>query len=389
LNRTLTYTGLIGYLFIGTAAVLIPSVMPLMTDEFMATGLTLAAIGLIFPARAVGGILGNLAAGIGSDLAGSRRFVWLSAWGLAAALAFAALAMQWTTFLVGLLLVSAAQGSLSTGINAMIADANPTTRGRALNTLHGIYGAGAAVSPLIIGYFIDNGLAWRWALGATAIIWLVYGLVARQTVRIAAAASGPGRRPTLDFSMLRAGPFLALFVIAFVYNGVAVSLLGWIALFAQRAGDISTFLSVALISVFYLALTLGRFLCAAFAERLGYPLTLLLLAGGVALTYPLVVFGLDSSWAVAGVFLTGLSLSGLFPTALAHGARLYPDQSGTVTGTLNVAMTLGATLPPVWTGIVAEVWGFQAALGVNYFLIPALLLVTVYLSRRPTPQPRV
>ena len=53
--RRLTNLGLIGYLFIGTAAVLIPSVMPSITDEFMAAGLTLAAIGLIFPARAVGG----------------------------------------------------------------------------------------------------------------------------------------------------------------------------------------------------------------------------------------------------------------------------------------------------------------------------------------------
>ena len=49
-----TALGLTGYFFIGTAAVLVPSVMPFITSEYMATGLTLAAIGLIFPARAVG-----------------------------------------------------------------------------------------------------------------------------------------------------------------------------------------------------------------------------------------------------------------------------------------------------------------------------------------------
>ena len=46
-----TALGLTGYFFIGTAAVLVPSVMPFITSEYMATGLTLAAIGLIFPAR--------------------------------------------------------------------------------------------------------------------------------------------------------------------------------------------------------------------------------------------------------------------------------------------------------------------------------------------------
>ena len=45
-----TALGLTGYFFIGTAAVLVPSVMPFITSEYMATGLTLAAIGLIFPA---------------------------------------------------------------------------------------------------------------------------------------------------------------------------------------------------------------------------------------------------------------------------------------------------------------------------------------------------
>ena len=70
-----TALGLTGYFFIGTAAVLIPSVMPFITTEYMATGLTLAAIGLIFPARAVGGILGNLLAGVSAQI-GSATASW-------------------------------------------------------------------------------------------------------------------------------------------------------------------------------------------------------------------------------------------------------------------------------------------------------------------------
>ena len=47
-----------------------------------------------------------------------------------------------------------------------------------------------------------------------------------------------------------------------------------------------------------------------------------MLAGGITLTYPLVVLGIHNWTAVAGVFLTGLSLSGLFPTGLGYGSRL-------------------------------------------------------------------
>ena len=382
MNRRLTYLGLAGYALIGTAAVLIPSVMPSITNEFMTVGLTLAAIGLIFPARSAGSLLGGVLAGVGSDLLGRLRLVWLSALVLAAALLLAAGAKPWALFVTGFVLVSAAQGSLSIGINAMIADANRNARGRALNTLHAVYGAGAAVSPLIIGYLIDRGLAWRWALGGAGLVWLVYGGVALLFSGDKTATTPTDKAQKLDLSMLREGSFLALFAIAFIYNGVAYSLLGWIAVFMQQDAGFSTFLSVAMISGFYVALTIGRVLCAAFAERLGYAATLLVLAGGITLTYPLVVLGIHNWTAVAGVFLTGLSLSGLFPTGLAYGSRLYPDQTGTVTGTLNIAMTLGAMIPPLWTGVIAETWGLQVALGVNYLLVPPLILLALYLARR-------
>lgn len=379
-NRTQTVLGLVGYLFIGTAAVLVPSIMPSITDEFVSAGLTLAAIGLIFPARAVGGILGNLLSGVGSDVIGRQRLVWLAALLLALSLALAAVVQPWLLFLAGFVLISAAQGALSTGINAMIADANRGAQARALNTLHGVYGVGAAISPLIIGYLIDQGMGWRWALGGTGLIWLLYALVARGFSRRNGVHEGGGKAQRMDWLMLRDGPFLSLFLIAFIYNGVAVSLLGWIAIFMQQSAGFSALLSVSMVSVFYVALTAGRFLCAAGAERLGYARTLLVLAVGITVTYPLVLSG-NPWWVVAGVFLTGLSLSGLFPTSLAYGSRIYPEQTGTMTGTLNVSMTLGSMIPPLWTGVFAELWSFRVALGINYVMVLPLIFIALYLGR--------
>ena len=373
--------GFLGYLFIGTATVLVPTLMPFITHEFAATGLTLAAIGLIVPAGAAGGIVGTLLAGVGSDVFGRRRLVWLAALLLAAALALAAGATRWLLFVLGLVLVSMAQGALSTGINAMIADAKRTARARALNLLHGVYGLGAAVSPLIIGSLIDRGLLWRWVMAGTGLLWLTYSLVVHQFYR-AERLDAPGDKvPPPNVRMLRERPFLALFLIAFIYNGVAVSLLTWIAVFTQKSAGFSTFVSVSMISVFYVALTIGRFACAVVAERLGYAGTLLLLAFGITLTYPLVVLGSHPLVVGAGVFLTGLSLSGLFPTTLADGARRYPAQTGIVTGTLNAALMLGSLIPPLWTGFVAGMAGLQLALGVNYGLVLLLIVLARSLGR--------
>ena len=413
-NLPLTVLGLSGYFFVGTAGVLIPSIMPSISDEYQAVGLTLLTIGLIFPARAVGGILGNLLAGIGSDRLGYNRLVWMAALALAASLALASAARLWLLFLAGFVLISIAQASLTTGINAMVADANRAGRARALNVLHGVYAVGATISPLVFGYILQRGVPWRWTVAATGLIWLVYGggawllyrtLYPRLTpasehvttgesgaplgeskrqwglgwgiLRNLAQAAGAG----LDWGMLRNVGFLSLFLIAFIYNGVAFSLLGWVALFMQDVAGLSTFQSISTVSVFYVALTLGRFICAAYAERLGYAATLLVLTAILILTYPLVVFSTDPILLVIGIFLNGLSLSGLFPTALAYGSRLYPQHSGAVTGLLNVAMTAGAMLPPLWTGIFADIWNFQTALGINYSMAWILLAVCIYLAR--------
>lgn len=388
MNRYQTPLGLAGYLLIGMAAVLIPAVMNAITAEFTATGLTLAAIGLIFPARAVGGLLGNLLAGIGSDRFGRGRLVWLAALLLGCALVLAALTGQWLFFVAGLFVVSGAQSALSTGINALIADANPETRARALNTLHGVYGVGAAISPLLIGSLLTAGVPWRWALGGSGLLWLIYSVIVYFLYRAGSSAADRPQRQSLAWHMLREGPFLALFFIAFAYNGVAWSLLGWIAVFMEQSAGLSTFLSISMITLFYVALTVGRFLCAAYAERIGYAVTLLILAVGITLTYGLVVWGSPLVVAV-GVFLTGLSLSGLFPTTLAYGAQRYPAQTGAVSGILNVAMTLGSMVPPVWTGIIAERWSFQVALGVNYVMVLPLIFLALYLGRqtRTMPQP--
>ena len=239
---------------------------------------------------------------------------------------------------------------------------------------------------MVIGYFLEQGLPWRWALTGIATIWLLYGLVVWLSYRTAAPETASAQKRKLDLTMLRHGPFLALFLIAFAYNGVAWSLLGWVALFMQQSAGFSTLLSVSMISVFYVALTIGRFLCAAYAEKLGYATLFLLLAWGITLTYPLVVFGNPLVVAI-GVFLTGLSLSGLFPTALAYGSRLYPEQTGTVTGTLSIAMTLGSMAPPLWTGIIADRWTFQTALGVNYLMVLPLVFIALYLGRSEMRQP--
>lgn len=212
------------------------------------------------------------------------------------------------------------------------------------------------------------------------IIWLGYAVIAYQFDE-GQPSKQAKQGQTYAWAMLADRVFLSLFLIAFIYNAVAWSLLAWVAVFMQQTSNASSFIAVSAVSIFYVALTGGRFLCATFAEQIGYARMLLILGIGITLTYPVVIVGENPAIIVVGVFLSGLGFSGLFPTAVAYGTRRYPEQSGAVSGTLSVAMTIGSMIPPLWTGILADIWNFQVALAVNYVMVPPLVFLALYLKR--------
>jgi fucose permease len=102
---------------------------------------------------------------------------------------------------------------------------------------------------------------------------------------------------------------------------------------------------------------------------------------GTCVAYPLATFSSGPAAIAAGVLLTGLFQSGLYPTALAFATRRYPDIPGTVTGTMSIAMTAGAALPPWWTGVIGGATSLPFALRLNYLLQLPLVAIGAALVR--------
>ena len=103
---------------------------------------------------------------------------------------------------------------------------------------------------------------------------------------------------------------------------------------------------------------------------------------GEELIDPLVVSGGGLIWIAAGVALSGLFLSGLYPTGLAFATRRFPEIAGTVAGSMAAALTLGSMLPPWWTGVAAGARGLSFAIWLNYALVVPLIGIALYLQRR-------
>lgn len=367
-----------GYFLTGLVGTAFALAFPFLIDDF---SLSLSVAGLVFPVQSLGGFCGALVGGIWSDSVGRKPLIGLGALCLVAGYALIPMTRNWLFALPAFFLLGTGGGFVSAALNALVAEVNPNRRALALNALHGIYGLGSLIGPLLAATLLErNGGNWHVIFLGSAVLYAAYGIIGLIPLYPASGGRQQGRfrhaRP-----LLLSPVFLLLLAIPFLYNGTATGLVGWISTYVQNEVQLPIFMGASMVSLFYVGLTIGRFICGAIGERVGYGRMLLTLSVGTAASYPLVVIS-QSPWVLgAGVFLSGLFFSGLFPTALAWSTRLYPSATGTITGILSTGMSIGGmTIPPL-LGMIGDRMGLGFGMTVNYVGVALLVFVALGLLR--------
>jgi fucose permease len=214
---------------------------PAMRQSF---GVPVGALGLILLVSTVGSVV--VSAFVGRLILRLGTAALLAVAGACAAIGAIGYAVApglWLALSVGPLM-GAAAGMMDGGLNTAVA---LTGRPRLLNLLHGFYGVGTAIGPLIVTGAIIAG-SWRPAylvLAAldvvTAGCWIAFRRsVPGQAMRAAADGpaavhGGPGNagaaeraQPTASWSRRRVGTVLTLgLIVFFVYTGLEVSAGQW------------------------------------------------------------------------------------------------------------------------------------------------------------------
>ena len=190
--------------------------------------LLVSTIGSVAIAAAVGRLIRRLGAAAVLAIAGSCAAV--------AAIGYAAAPGLWLVLTVGPLMGVAA-GMMDGGLNTVVA---LTGRPRLLNLLHGFYGIGTAIGPLVVTVAILAG-SWRPAylvLAAldvvAALCWLIYRRSVPAPTSTAAAGAVPADepdqtdQPTRGWTRQRVAAVLTLgLMVFFVYAGLEVSAGQW------------------------------------------------------------------------------------------------------------------------------------------------------------------
>jgi fucose permease len=278
----------------------------------------------------------------------------------------------WPAVIVVLAVGGFGSGLCDSAWNAWIGDF--ASANELLGFLHGWYGAGATISPLIATSLVTTyGKPWWFffyiplasclveAGGGLLAFWGVNGKVfSRRMEEEHGGQRGANKRLRAALGQ-RVTWLVALFL--FLYVGIEVALSGWVVTFFLRVRHAPPFSAGLTSTGFWAGLTLGRVTLGFLTPRVGERLAVtvyLLVSMGLVLIFWLVPNLYVSAVAIA---LVGYFIGPLFPAAIVAAAKLLKKESH---------------IPAI--GFAAAVGGAGSAVYVN---IP-LFLSTVVCLRRAT-----
>lgn len=360
--------------YLGAVGVLLPRI----GETF---GLGAEAQGRLFPASFSGFVIGVLLCGWLSDRWGRKRVMLLGMVGYAVGLALFGLLPWFGAALAATVLIGAGSGAMEVAASALATDLYPERKAFLLNATQVAFGVGAAFSPAFVRNALASGTPWQSLFLGLAAINIVVAVVL-----VFLKVPRPNTHEALELGelkrVLRTRLFAALCVMQLLYVGAEVSYFSWLPTYFEK-GMIGGATWVGTVgTVFWIAMTVGRFSVGFLLGRVPLRNLTLLSAGlgaiatAITLTMPLPLA------ATVCVALAGLSISGIFSLILAEASENYPQAAGSAIGGVMTAGGLGGAIVPYLVGALTDAGpGIRWAMGAVPICLALLVLIGTAASR--------
>lgn len=240
-------------------------------------------------------------------------------------------------------------GAIDTALNAFVA---VNYSSRHMNFLHASWGIGAALGPLIAGFWLNARGEWRPAYFTLALLQITLLLIFLGSRRLwpeSAAGSSTVASTRWEGAELTgrrwyAMPNLPIILTGFfAYSAAELTLGLWGATYFVTRFGLSADVAAAGAAAFYLGITAGRAVAGIVSGRLSNQAllqvgTALLLAGAALLFVPMPAVSL------VGFALAGFGCGPIFPMMLQETTRRY--------GSLNTERMMGVQMGLAYTGML-------------------------------------
>ncbi|WP_289355494.1 MULTISPECIES: MFS transporter [unclassified Paenibacillus] len=381
INR-LIWMGCLSYIVTGVTLVMMGAVLP---ELLLNYGLNYTDGGILVFVQFVGVLLGVLSMPAISRRFSRKRGVMIGLLMISAELLLFFLP-PWPVVILLAGFAGAGAGLVESGIGTIILVAVKEKQAIAMSKLEVTFGIGALTIPFVASFLIARGI-WTYSfllLGIsallTAIAWqrMSFGHVDAMLTRTVNKGSEPKRKSYSRKSI----PFLILCTLYFMlYGGSEVSVVHFFpSIFIERWG-VATSDATLTVTVYWLAMVIGRAMCGILAEKLTYYRFLWMSTTISVLALLLMPF---SSHAWVGYlisFLLGLGMAGMFAIMLIYANKALPGMTERTTSILLAANGLGGSLMPIAVGRMMDIWSVHAVMWL-FFAVMLVMLLIVFASKQ-------
>jgi FHS family glucose/mannose:H+ symporter-like MFS transporter len=352
--------GCSAFFLIGWSALLVPSLIRSIEASF---GQTDAAVGTYFLFQSLFSATGSVSGGLLTERVGRRVVLTLAASLVGLGLLTIGTVGSWELILLAAVPFGLGFGAIDGGVNGLVLDLYPESRGRALNLAHICFSLGALGSPLVVGRALEGGIPWQAPIIATALAAIVIAVLLAigplpsgrhaHPIGEGAGASAASWRVGLAWALVGLGIAIGCYVAAEI--GVS----NWLVRFLDSA---TIGLATAALALYWGALSLGRLASAAWSDRFDHARLAAVSAtvSGIALVAAVAVPSIPMSILLFGV--VGFAFGPIYPLIMAVAGDRYPKRSAAVSGLLAGCAVVGSVFYPPLMGFMSVTIGLAPAM---------------------------
>ena len=245
---------------------------------------------------------------------------------------------------------------------------------RHMSWLHCMWGVGASISPYIMSAALTGGGRWQSGYLAVAVIQGVLTLFLFMSLPLWKKESGEksASQKTPAKNVFKIKGVLYVLVAFFGYCALETTAGLFASSYLVQARGVDSTLATRFASLFYIGITVGRFLCGFIADRLGDKA--LIRIGLTVVSVGIVCVALPiNALSLAGLVTIGLGCAPIYPCTI-HSTpmRFGEENSQKIVGIQMASAYTGSALIPPLFGIICEVlplWIYPIYLAVFVLLM--------------------
>ena len=234
---------------------------------------------------------------------------------------------------------------------------------RHMSWLHCFWGVGASVGPYIMGAAIGLGMGWRGGFGIISALQIALSAALFISLPLWKLRKSDGAEPKKAnqasigiIGALRLSGVKAILLAFFCYCSLEATAGLWASSYLVEHKGVSAETAAILASMFYLGITLGRFICGFIADRVGDKRMIRLGCFVIILGITLIAIPVKSSYpAIAGLIITGLGAAPIYPSLIhATPDNFGKENSQAIIGIEMASAYIGILVVPAIFGGIAE-----------------------------------